>query len=158
MNLIFRPLYVIYRGLSGARHWVRRRFTRAGTVVLVTWMITGLMGFDTDNSVAYQGFTVLLSLMLVGLVFMPVFRGKFSVTRSLPRYATAGQPFQYRVTVMNHGEHAQPGLTLLENLADTRPRFPFHVSTGAVAPAGSGARRAPRPPFARWCPAPQKRS
>jgi uncharacterized protein (DUF58 family) len=123
VNLIFRPLYLIYRGLSGTRHWVSRRFTRTGLVVLVTWMITGLMGFDTENSVAYQGFSVLLSLMLVGLLFMPLFRGRFTVTRSLPRFATAGVPFQYHVTVVNQGGRAQAGLTLLEDLADTRPRF-----------------------------------
>jgi len=123
MNLIFRPLYLIYRGLSGGRHWVRRRFTRVGLVILATWIVTGLMGFDTENSVAYQGFTVLLAVMLVGLVFMPVFGGRFSVIRSLPRFATAGQAFSYRVTVTNHTAHPQAGLTLLENLTDTRPRY-----------------------------------
>lgn len=123
MNLIFLPLYLIYRSFSGARHWVGRRFTRVGLVLLVSWLITGMMGFDTDNSVAYQGFTVLASLLLLGLVFMPLFRAQFSVTRTLPRFGTVGQPLTYQVTVTNLTAKPQEGLTLLENLADTRPRF-----------------------------------
>jgi uncharacterized protein (DUF58 family) len=123
MNFIFGPLYVIYRSFSGARHWVRCRLTRVGRVILVSWLVTGMMGFDTDNSVAYQGFTVLFSLLVVGLFFLPLFRAQFAVTRALPRFATVGQPFSYRVTVTNLTGKPQPGLTLLENLADTRPRF-----------------------------------
>ena len=123
MNLIFFPLYVIYRSYSGARHWVRRRFTKAGLVILLSWIVTGMMGFDTDNSVAYQGFTVLASLLLVGLIFMPLFRGRFSVSRDLPRFGTVGQPFTYQVTVTNLTAKPQAGLTLLENLTDTRPHF-----------------------------------
>jgi len=123
MNFIFRPLYVFYRCFSGARHWVGRRFTKVGLVILISWLVTGMMGFDTDNSVAYQGFTVLASLLLVGLVFMPLFHVRFAVTRSLPRFGTVGQPLLYRVTVTNLSAKPQAGLTLLENLTDTRPRY-----------------------------------
>jgi uncharacterized protein (DUF58 family) len=123
MDLIFGPLYLVYRCFSGLRYWVRRRFTRVGLVVLSAWLLTGMMGFDTDNSVAYQGFTTLLGLMVLGLIFMPGFWGKFSASRTLPRFATVGLPFPYRITVTNHTRKPQAGLTVLESLADSRPTY-----------------------------------
>ena len=51
------------------------------------------------------------------------FRAKFSATRFLPRFGTAGQPLHYRVQVKNLTAKAQTGLTLLEDLADPRPPF-----------------------------------
>lgn len=123
MNLILRPIYLVYHGLSGLRHWSRRRLTRAGLVVAGAWLATGMMGFDTDNSVAYQAFTTLLGLLLLGAVFLPWFRGKFAATRTLPRFGTVGQPFTYHITITNHTRRQQSGLNVLENLADSRPSF-----------------------------------
>jgi uncharacterized protein (DUF58 family) len=51
------------------------------------------------------------------------FRNSFSATRLLPRFGTAGRPLRYRVIVHNGGSRRQVGLTLLENLVDSRPNF-----------------------------------
>jgi len=123
MNLVFYPLYLVYRCFSGTRHWARRRLTTVGFVVFVSWGVTGMMGFDTDNSVAYQGFTVLAAFLLLGLAFMPLFRARFAIARALPQFGTVGQPLTYQVTVTNLTTRPQAGLTFLENLTDTRPRF-----------------------------------
>jgi uncharacterized protein (DUF58 family) len=123
MRFLLRPLYLAYRVSSGLRYRARRRFTPGGWAVLGAFLVTGAMGLDTENSVTYQAFPVLLALLLIAAAFTPFFRGRFAVTRSLPRFATAGLPLTYRVVVQNLGRKTQRGLTLLEDLADPRPSF-----------------------------------
>ena len=140
-----RLLYRLYRLISGLRYWAQRRFSRAGWFVLCALMITGLMGLDTENSAAYQGFTLLLFVLGVAICFSWLFRTRFSATRVLPRFGTAGYPMDYTVVVQNLSSKAQSGLTLLEELVDPRPSFkewravkmaeekhlrPFRVSRG----------------------------
>jgi uncharacterized protein (DUF58 family) len=81
------------------------------------------MGFDTENSVAYQAFVLLLALLVLAVLFSWFFKLRFAVERSLPRFGTAGQSLNYRVRVKNLTPKIQAGLTLLENLADPRPSF-----------------------------------
>ena len=123
MNPLWRSIYRLYRLISWFRHWVRRRFTRAGLVVLGAILVAGTMGIDTDNTVAYQAFTLLLFLLLVAFSFGWFFRAQFSATRLLPRFGTVGVPFNYRIALTNLTARTQAGLTLLENLADPRPSF-----------------------------------
>jgi uncharacterized protein (DUF58 family) len=123
VNLVLRPLYLVYRLFSWARDWTLRRFTRAGLAVLGAFLVASVMGLDTDNSVAYQAFTLLFALLAVAFAPTLFFKAKFAVTRSLPRFGTAGRPFAYRVAVRNLTAKNQRGLTLLEGLADPRPTF-----------------------------------
>lgn len=123
MSPIFRFLYLFYRVFSGGRFWAVRRFTRPGLAVLGAFMVSGLMGFDTENSVAYQAFALTLGLLLVGFVGGLRFKLRFSAVRTLPRFGTVGQPLRYRVAVTNPNKQPQAGLTLVENLADPRPTF-----------------------------------
>jgi len=123
MNPIWRVVYRSYRVFSWLRYWTRRRFTRAGWVVLASLLVTTVMGLDTDNMVAYQGFSLLLVLLLLALGFSRFFRMNFSVVRRLPRFGTVGQSFTYRVSVRNLTSKTQSGLALLEDLADPRPSF-----------------------------------
>ncbi len=125
MNPIFRTLYLHYRLLSGLRYWGVRRFTRPGLAVLSAMFVTGLMATDTDNSVVYQAFMVMLGLLVAAVSFNVLFRLRCSVAieRSLPRFGTAGKAIRYRVAVKNLTRKTQAGLTLLENLADPRPTF-----------------------------------
>jgi uncharacterized protein (DUF58 family) len=123
MNPILRFLYLLYRLFSWSRFWAARRLTRPGLVVAGAVLLTGVMGFDTENSVAYQAFMPLLALLLVAFLFSWFFKMRFAVERSLPRFGTAGRPFNYRVVVRNLTPKIQAGLTLLESLADPRPSF-----------------------------------
>ncbi|HXR03347.1 MAG TPA: DUF58 domain-containing protein [Verrucomicrobiae bacterium] len=124
MNPIWRVVYRFYRVFSGLGHWAQRRFTRAGWMVLASLFVTTIMGLDTENMVAYQGFSLLLVLLLLAFACSRVFRMNFSVVRSLPRFGTAGQPFTYRASVRNLSAKVQSDLMLLEDLADPRPAFP----------------------------------
>jgi uncharacterized protein (DUF58 family) len=82
-----------------------------------------LTGLDIENTVIYQSFALLLSLLLLAFAGSFVFRARFSVQRKLPRFGTAGQPLKYPVTVKNLTTKPHHGLTLFEDLADPRPAF-----------------------------------
>ena len=86
-----------------------------GLTVLGAFVFICVTALDTDNTVAYQAFTLLLFLMLVSFPFVFFFKGRFVAVRSLPRFGTVGQPFSYRVAVTNLTPKPQIGLTLVEN-------------------------------------------
>jgi uncharacterized protein (DUF58 family) len=146
---VYRLLYWMYRFFSGTSYRARRRLTNAGWMVLVGIFAAVLMGSDTENTVVYQAFPVLLFLLLGAAVCSWFFRARFSAVRLLPRFGTVGRPFHYRVIVKNLSAAAQADLTLLENLPDPRPSFrewktmqladeqkirPFRFSTRRVNP------------------------
>jgi len=124
MRPIFRILYWFYRSSTGLRHWIQRRFTRAGLAVLGALAIGAVMGPDTENNVTYQGFTILFFLLLVAICFSGLFPGRFGAERRLPRFGTVGCALKYTVRVTNLTAKPQAGLELLETLADPRPSFP----------------------------------
>jgi uncharacterized protein (DUF58 family) len=123
VTLFFRLVYIAYRLQAGLRYRLGRRFTRAGLAVAGGCVAAGLGGLDTDNTVGYQAFALLLFLVLISSLFVFFFRSRFAARRSLPRFGTAGQPLHYRVKVANRTARRQAGLTLLETLADSRPTF-----------------------------------
>ena len=123
MKPIYKLIYWSYRLTRSAWYRMRRRFTLAGLCVVTGFFASGLIGTDIENTVIYQSFALLLALLLQAFACSFFFRARFSATRSLPRYGTAGQMLQYSVRVKNLSAKTQAGLTLLENLADPRPTF-----------------------------------
>ena len=123
MTALPRLLYGLHFRSYGLLLWFQRRFTRAGLAVLAALVVTGLAGLDPDLSAAYQAFALLLCLVLVALCFTGSFPARFSISRRLPAFGTAGSPFCYRVIVRNLTAQPQAGLTLLDNLAESRPSF-----------------------------------
>ncbi|MGH7967278.1 MAG: DUF58 domain-containing protein, partial [Limisphaerales bacterium] len=124
MRPVLKILYWFYRSSTGVRHWVQRRFTKAGLTVLGALAIGAVLGPDTENNVTYQGFTVLFFLIVVAIGFSWFFRGRFLAERLVPRFGTVGCPLSYTVRVTNLTAKTQAGLELLETLADPRPSFP----------------------------------
>jgi hypothetical protein len=123
-NLIWRAVYRFYRVMSWLMYWAQRRFTLTGWMVLGGLAcVTSFGALDTETLSAYQGFPLLSLLLASAIVFSWFFRLKFSATRFLPRFGTAGQPFVYRVRISNPTSKTQWGLVLLENPADPRPSF-----------------------------------
>jgi Protein of unknown function DUF58 len=120
---IYKLIYRLYRASSSLWYWARRRFTLAGLCVAGGCFVSGAVGMDAENTVAYQEFALLLALVIVAIVGSRFHRAEFSATRALPRFGTAGKPFHYRALVKNLTPRAQTGLTLLENFADSRPPF-----------------------------------
>ncbi len=121
---LFALLYRLYRLGTGLWRWAQRRFTPPGLALAAVTVAAMGMGLDTDSNMDYQAFMLLAGLLAVAVACgWWSFRGRFSATRMLPRFGTAGVPLHYTVLVKNLANRTQRGLTLLEDLADSRPSF-----------------------------------
>src|SRR5262249_11580997 len=118
-RLIYRNL----RFLSTIDHWLRERLTVAGWLVLGTCGAAAAAGLDTNQTVTYRAFTFLAALLLLSWLASLFFRARMEARRELPRYATAGEPFGYRVLLVNRGARAVEGATVGERFRDPRPAF-----------------------------------
>ena len=123
MKPIFKLFYRNYRQISALWYWASRRFTLPGLCVACGFIVAGGVGTDIENTVTYQIFVLLLAFLTLSFAYSRFFNAKFSATRSLPRFGTAGQPLHYRVLIRNLTALNQKGLTLLEDLDDPRPPF-----------------------------------
>lgn len=116
-----RLTYNLLKGYSGFSYWLNSRITGTGAFLLVSLMISAMLGMDTSRTMAYQAFTFILALILIALMSLPFFKGRFSIKRELPLMATAGKTISYRVTLRNESGRPRKGLTVMETLADPRP-------------------------------------
>jgi uncharacterized protein (DUF58 family) len=123
MSFFLHLLYRAYRLITWSTYWTKRRFTITGQAILGAVCVALVTAMDIDGAVGYQAVIPLAAVMLIAFLFSFRFRAVFELERKLPRIATAGQPFTYRVTVKNLTRKNQAGLTLLEDLADPRPTF-----------------------------------
>lgn len=118
-----RFLYKAYCFFYAAANWRKRRFTRAGVLVLVILAISAGLGLDTSQSTIYQVFAFVLPLLAVSMVCSVFFRARFTVTRKLPKFATVGETLTYSIEIHNRTAKKQKGLYFNENLEDSRPSF-----------------------------------
>ncbi len=118
-----RLIYIGLRLVSALDHALRERLTAAGWLAFGAAAAAGAAGLDTRQNMSYQAATLLGALLLLAWAASLAFRARVAVSRELPRYATAGEPFSYVVAVENRGPRALAGATLRERLADPRPRY-----------------------------------
>jgi uncharacterized protein (DUF58 family) len=116
-----RPSYFVFRLVTGVTFWAERRFTAAGALLLTCAVMAGAIGVDTTQSIAYQAFALFACLLATAALTLPFLRGRVKVERELPRTATVGDAFTYRVRVSNAGSGVLDGLSIFEDLADPRP-------------------------------------
>jgi uncharacterized protein (DUF58 family) len=118
-----RVIYRLLRLASALDHWLRERLTRAGWLVLGSAGAAAAAGLDTNQTVTYRAFTFLGALLVLAWLASLLLRARIEARRELPRYATAGEPFVYRVAVLNRGKRALRGTTLRERFRDPRPGY-----------------------------------
>lgn len=109
--------YRAYRRLARFTYWYERRFTGMGRLVVASALTFGIFGVDTEQSTAYQAFTYLVALLALAVAGSAWFRASVRFERELPRYATAGEPLEYRVRITNTGKRVERGLTVFEDIA-----------------------------------------
>jgi uncharacterized protein (DUF58 family) len=120
---MWRVSHRVFRAVAALLHWANRRFTAAGMLVVSGIAISGAVGVDTTLSLAFQTFSLLLALIAVSALCLPWMRVRVAAERELPRVATAGEPFTYRLCLTNPGAGALDGLSAFEDFADPRPTY-----------------------------------
>lgn len=86
-----------------------------GRLLQTSTFICGAVGLDTDLSFVYQLFALLFCTLVFARLSIRVRSPKISVKRQLPKYATAGVPFEYLITVTNNGNRVERDLKVLDN-------------------------------------------
>ncbi len=118
-RLLFGNFRLVYR----ISRMLRNRFTINGLTVLTAAMMAGVFGFDTRQTLSFQIFSLLLSVLLISLLCSLFFRGRFSIRRYLPDYATAGQSVTYELLIRNLDDSVQADLSIQDELASPLPSF-----------------------------------
>lgn len=119
-RLIFRSFSFIHR----FSQWSRKKLTPAGTLIFMGLMFSGVFGIDTRQTLSFQIFSLLLSLLLISFIFSLFFRGRFTIQRELPDYCTVGQTMQYRLNIKNESPSTQKDLSIVEELSSAMPAYP----------------------------------
>ncbi len=114
-----------YRNFSAyfrtKQRW-QRRFTPAGKFVQAALVISGVIGINTRQAVAYQITGFLAALLIMALVSGRRFDLRLRIQRQLPRYATVDAPFSYRLLIAQ-ADAPPPG----KNAAETAPVRGIHL-------------------------------
>lgn len=118
-----RLTYSGLRAFSALQRFLHERLTVAGWLALTGGLAAAAVGIDTNRSMSYQVFAFVAALMALAFLAAPLWRVRVAAQRELPRYATAGEPFEYRVVVENRGRKPVTGATVVEWLRDPRPGF-----------------------------------
>lgn len=116
-------MYRALRRFSVLDRSLRERLTPAGWLVLGAAGAAAAAGIDVNQTLTAQAFTLLGSFLAVGFVSSRAFRARVDARRELPRYATAGEEFVYRVTVTNRGAKPLSGASIAERFCDPRPSY-----------------------------------
>lgn len=132
--MLNRSAYRFYRLISSVQYRLGRRFTKAGLLTLIALVLLAFVAVDLEQASAYQTFSLLVCLVGVAIGSAPLFRARFSAQRTLPRFASVGEPLAYRLTLRNLTHQAQHDLVVLENMADARLSYPefVHVLRGGA--------------------------
>jgi uncharacterized protein (DUF58 family) len=124
-----RYLYRNYHTFASITHRFHRRITLGGWMVLGGTVAAAALGADTNASLCYQTFALLICVIVISAACTPFGRPRLSLQRILPRFGAAGEPLRYRVRVRNESLRRENSLLLIEELPDPRPTFREFAST-----------------------------
>jgi uncharacterized protein (DUF58 family) len=124
-----RLVYLLLRAFTSVQQGLRERLTAPGWAVLGAAALGAAAGIDTNQTVTYQAFTFLSALLFIAFLFSLTLRARTEASRELPRYATAGEPLLYSVTISNRGPGRLEDATVTERFVDPRPSFSEWLAT-----------------------------
>jgi len=127
--MLKRYLFRFYRGLSGLNFWLRNRLTPAGFLVLWCIIISGVVGLDTNFTIAYQLFWFLVCLLAASFAWGFLSRARFSISRQLPRFGTVGVALSYTLNIENTSRREHRELQVGEVPPDPRPSLNQFLNT-----------------------------
>ena len=113
-----RSIFAALRMVGALDHRLRERLTLAGWLVLGAAGAAAAAGLNTNLTVTHRAFAFLAALLALSWFVSLFFRARIEVRREMPRYATAGEPFSYRISVVNRGARALRGTAITERFCD----------------------------------------
>ena len=116
-NFLYRE-YTRFSRMPAGR---RTRLTPLGWALVAALGATAVMGANTNESTAYQLFSLLAAMCLVSWLASRRFKPDLEVTRVAPGLGSAGQRLRYRVTVRNCSDRHHVSLRLKEWIAEEPP-------------------------------------
>ena len=118
-----RFIFAALRVVGALDQRLRERLTLAGWLVLGAAGSAAAAGLDTNLTVTYRAFAFLAALLALSWLASLFFRARIEASREMPRYATAGEPFSYRINLANRGARTLAGVLVTERFRDPRPSF-----------------------------------
>ena len=118
-----RSIFAALRLFSALDQRLRVRLTLAGWLVFGAAGAAAAAGLNTNLTVTYRAFAFLAALLALSWIASLFYRTRIEASREMPRYATAGEPFSYRISVVNRGARTLAGALLTERFRDPRPSF-----------------------------------
>ncbi len=145
--MIRRLAYLSLRYFSSIKYWSARKLTAPGRFVQGGIVVCAVAGIDTDLTMSYQIFALLLALLLVSLASSSLLKLRFHAIRTLPHFVTVGETFKYRISITNLAQTTKKDLIFIDNLADPRPTYEEYrrFRGGETIPRGFGSE-----PRRRW--------
>jgi uncharacterized protein (DUF58 family) len=102
------------------RQWALRHVTTAGA--LLFWAMLAAGSFtDAAQGMAHYLFALIFCALVSALIWVRRPRHAIELERAVPRQASVGAPFSYRIRIRNMSERWQRGLELWEGVPDPRP-------------------------------------
>lgn len=142
-----RIIFLFLRAITSIQRWLNNRLTKTGKYVFAGLIITAVIGIDTNLTLTYQIFTLLAALFLLSLFSSIIFRLDAEVSRVLPQFVTAGETFQYQISIKNLGNNVEEGLLLQDMMTDPRPSYTEFRLTNKTASSKGQFRKSL---FRRW--------
>ncbi|MDH5736861.1 MAG: hypothetical protein OEZ23_01060, partial [Gammaproteobacteria bacterium] len=105
-------LFPAYARLTLASQRAARRTSERGQLFLAGTVFSAALGIDTDLTLVYQLFALLLSMTLISRITVRFQQPNIQAQRILPKYATAHEPFVYLIRVTNRGDRVEKNLTI----------------------------------------------
>ncbi|MGD8666359.1 MAG: DUF58 domain-containing protein, partial [Desulfobacterales bacterium] len=134
-----RIFYWLYRLSYKLNAVIVRRFTRAGVFLLILLVFAAILGAETKLSMVFQVFTFIVFLLAMAFLLSLKMRDRFDVQRHLPRFATAGVPFQYTVSIRNHLGRRTDRINLIDEFEDSKLTYSEFVQLKPSPPTSKTA-------------------
>lgn len=101
--------------LTATNFKAKRRTSDRGRIVQTCAVVCAAIGIDTNLTLAYQVFALLLALLVVSRFSLKLRAADVTVKRHLPKYASVDEPFEYTITVRNLSDFVETDLELVDN-------------------------------------------
>ncbi|MBF0531344.1 MAG: DUF58 domain-containing protein [Deltaproteobacteria bacterium] len=110
--MLQKGLYKSFIIFNRLKWWTHRRITPAGWLILAALVVSAALGIDTNQSLAFQIFCLLLAVISVSLAVSLIWRLPFKAWRAVPRFGVVGEPLAYRVFIRHESPKIQPGVLI----------------------------------------------